>query len=101
MNNRAMRIKVVLFSGTAMLISWFSFPDAISAIANPASVYCVESGYVNELRTMPDGSQHGICMFPDKTECEEWAFFRNECGARYQKVKNNNQNESVHQQSNP
>jgi putative hemolysin len=49
-------------------------------MANPASSFCVEQGYELEIRTAADGSQQGFCLFPDGTECEEWAFFRGECG---------------------
>ncbi len=27
-----------------------------------------------------DGSQNGICVFPDGSECDEWAYFRGQCG---------------------
>jgi len=47
---------------------------------NPASVYCKEKGNTLEIRTAADGSQSGVCIFPDKSECEEWAYFRGECG---------------------
>ena len=47
---------------------------------NPASVYCKENGNILEIRTAADGSQSGVCIFPDKSECEEWAYFRGECG---------------------
>jgi len=47
---------------------------------NPASVYCKENGNTLEIRTAADGSQSGVCIFPDKSECEEWAYFRGECG---------------------
>lgn len=49
------------------------------AIANPAEVYCEKQGYKVEVRTAADGSQSGACVFPDGTECDEWAFFRGEC----------------------
>jgi len=49
-------------------------------IANPASVFCEEKGYQVEVRTAADGSQQGFCVFSDGTECDEWAFFRGECG---------------------
>ncbi len=52
-------------------------------IANPASVYCAQSGYTLEIRTSIGGGQYGVCIFPDGSECEEWAFFRHECGAGY------------------
>ena len=47
---------------------------------SPASVYCVEQGYTSEIRTAADGSQSGVCIFPDGSECDEWAYFRSECG---------------------
>lgn len=47
---------------------------------NPASAYCVEQGYTSEIRTAADGSQTGYCIFPDGSECDEWAYFRGECG---------------------
>lgn len=49
-------------------------------IANPASVYCEEQGNRLEIRTAADGSQSGVCIFPDGSECDEWAYFRGECG---------------------
>jgi len=49
-------------------------------IANPASVFCEEKSYKVEIRTAADGSQQGFCVFSDGTECDEWAYFRGECG---------------------
>ena len=48
---------------------------------NPASAYCEDQGYRVEIRTAEDGSQAGYCLFPDGSECEEWAFYRGECGS--------------------
>ncbi len=48
-------------------------------LPNPASSFCENQGYKIEIRTAADGSQTGYCIFPDGTECEEWAFFRGEC----------------------
>jgi putative hemolysin len=62
-------------------------------IANPASVYCVQYGYTLEIRTNADGSEYGMCIFPDGNECEEWAFFRNECGAGYRDLPDINSKE--------
>ncbi len=50
-------------------------------IANPASVFCRDHGYRLEIRAAPDGSQSGVCVFPDGSECDEWAFYRGGCGA--------------------
>lgn len=51
-----------------------------SNMPNPASAYCEEQGYRSEIRTAADGSQSGYCIFPDNSECDEWAYFRGECG---------------------
>ncbi len=58
-------------------------PTPQPGIANPASVYCTERGYQLEIRNTANG-QTGYCVFPDKSECEEWAFFRGECGVKWQ-----------------
>lgn len=42
-----------------------------SGSVNPAAVYCTSLGYTLS------GEQ---CQFPDGTACEEWAFYRGECG---------------------
>ncbi len=47
-------------------------------LANPASVYCEEQGGVLRMET-DEAGQYGICVLPDGTECEEWAYFRGEC----------------------
>jgi putative hemolysin len=47
---------------------------------NPASVYCTKEGNKLEIRTAIDGSQSGVCVFPDGSTCDEWAFFQGECG---------------------
>ena len=39
--------------------------------ANPAAVYCTALGY------QLAGEQ---CTFPDATSCEQWSFYRGECG---------------------
>ena len=49
-------------------------------IPNPASVYCLQNGYEHEIITADDGSQSGICIFRDGSACDEWAFYRGECG---------------------
>lgn len=51
-----------------------------AGLPNPASVHCQEQGYLLDIRTDEEGNQHGVCFFPDGSECDEWAFFRGECG---------------------
>jgi len=51
---------------------------------NPASAYCEQQGYHLEVRTDSNSSQAGYCIFPDGSECDEWAYFRGECKPAYQ-----------------
>lgn len=55
-----------------------------AGVPNPASVYCEQNGNKLEIRTATDGSQSGICIFSDGSACDEWAYFRGECGPAVQ-----------------
>ena len=57
-----------------------STPTPQANLPNPAAVYCEQQGYKSEIRTAADGSQSGVCIFPDSSECDEWMYFRGECG---------------------
>jgi hypothetical protein len=48
-------------------------------MANPASVFCVEHNGTLQIIDEPEG-QRGICTLSNGTECDEWAYFRGECG---------------------
>jgi len=81
---------IILITIAGLLLSGCAAPAAqetpapagepIANLPNPASVYCEEQGNRVEIRTAPDGSQFGVCIFPDGSECDEWAYFRGECG---------------------
>jgi putative hemolysin len=51
-----------------------------AGMSNPASVYCEQNGNELEIRIADDGSQNGICVFLDGSTCDEWAYYRGECG---------------------
>lgn len=51
--------------------------------ADPSTVYCIELGYEGKTITNDEGGQYGICIFPDKSECDTWAFFRGKCGQEW------------------
>jgi hypothetical protein len=56
-------------------------PDAAKlGIANPASVNCGKVGGKTVIRKdAAGGGERGFCVFPDGSECEEWALFRGSC----------------------
>jgi putative hemolysin len=68
------------YRGECVPVPEKSTGDADRSIANPSSVNCEQKGFRMETRTSDDGSQYGVCIFPDGSECEEWAFLRGECG---------------------
>jgi len=57
-----------------------------AGMPNPASVYCTQNGNKLEIRTAADGSQNGICVFPDGSTCDEWAYYRGGCGPAAHKI---------------
>ena len=85
--NRILTMSIVLMALTACSPAQIQVPTETPAtdlpqagIPNPASVYCTQNGNQLEIRTAADGSQSGICIFPDGSTCDEWAYFRGECG---------------------
>lgn len=57
-----------------------------TALANPASVNCLDKGGQIEIKKNADGGEYGMCIFPNGKECEEWAFFRGECSPEEAKI---------------
>ncbi len=45
---------------------------------NPAAVYCGQIGGTPNTVKNVDGSEYGMCVFPNNTECEEGVLFRGE-----------------------
>ena len=84
-----MRQKIFLFLMIALLLALAAAcappvptkpQEPALNLANPASVYCEEQGHKLEIRKDANGDEAGFCIFEDGSECEEWAFFRGECG---------------------
>jgi putative hemolysin len=53
-------------------------PAAASDV-NPATAFCQQHGGVLETRSDTNGRSYTTCVFADRSECEEWAFYRGEC----------------------
>lgn len=52
-------------------------------LVNPASAYAKFLGYKTEMRTDSNGNQSRVCVFPDGSICDTWAFFRGICGKEF------------------
>lgn len=52
----------------------------LSALPNPAAINCVNNGWTSLTRTNSDGSYYGVCVLPNGLTCEEWSYYRRECG---------------------
>jgi len=70
-------VSIIVLALLAVFVSDHPKEDE-GQLANPASVFCEENNYTLDIRTSA-GGQYGVCMFPDGSECDEWAFFRGEC----------------------
>jgi uncharacterized protein len=72
--------------GFAVLALLAICPERAWALANPASVFCVQSGGKSEIRNGARG-QYGVCILPDGRVVEEWAYFRKMKGKSDNKVR--------------
>jgi len=54
-------------------------PTPAANLPNPASVFCEQNGGRLDFRQDASGGVAGVCVFPDGSECDEWAYFRGEC----------------------
>ena len=52
-------------------------------IPNPADKYCIDMGYDLESESDADGGQHAVCIFPDDSRCDTWAFLEGRCGREF------------------
>ena len=83
---RILIFTIILMALTACTVQQGQTPEPVATdipqtnMPNPASVYCEQNGNTLEIRTAADGSQSGTCVFPDGSTCDEWAYFRHECG---------------------
>jgi putative hemolysin len=72
--------KSILFISFLLVVILLSACKPTADMPNPASVYCEENDGTLEIRTDAEtGGQVGYCIFPDGSECEEWAYYRDEC----------------------
>jgi uncharacterized protein len=62
-------IGLIILAGLAVA------PLPARALANPAAVFCVESGGKSEIRNGAKG-QYGVCRLPSGRVVDEWAYFR-------------------------
>ena len=73
----------VILSFSILLLSACSSnsgsPTPAANLPNPASVNCEQKGGSLEMRTDASGGVSGVCIFPDGSQCDEWAYFRDEC----------------------
>jgi putative hemolysin len=64
-----------LLIGLLLLVVLVLGAESAWALANPASVFCAQSGGKSEIRNGPRG-QYGVCRLPDGRVVEEWKYFR-------------------------
>ena len=70
---------IVLLLVCAVFLAGCTKESPPTQMANPASVFCEAHGNTLDIRTAADGSQSGVCISANGTECDEWAYYRGEC----------------------
>ncbi len=81
---------VIMVTSLSACTSWVHMSEVSGTdepqtnMPNPASVYCEQNGNKLEIHTASDGNQSGICVFPNGSTCDEWAYFRGECDTNAQ-----------------
>jgi putative hemolysin len=69
-------IMIAIVAAVAYYFLVYSSPS--STIANPASTKCLKDGGQVKIINGQLG-QSGLCLFPDGTVCDEWAYYRGTC----------------------
>src|SRR5208283_2305739 len=62
--------------------------STVFALANPSTVYCNEmnkefGGYTYVMQSDNQSNLHGVCIMPDGTHCDAWAFLDGKCGNNF------------------
>ncbi len=62
--------------------------STVFALANPSAVYCNEmnsefGGYTYAMQSDAQSNLYGVCVMPDGTQCDAWAFLDGTCGASF------------------
>jgi putative hemolysin len=73
--DRRATVAAVLAAGVAVT-GCTAEETAKTARANPAAVFCVDSGGTYDIRRAADGSESGVCILADGTEVDAWTYFR-------------------------
>ena len=76
--------KIGIISGILVVIavSMLFIPvtrNVTTESGNPASKYCLEHGGLSVIQSSDNGTQQGVCQFPNGSVCDEWQYFRGEC----------------------
>jgi len=79
----AMMVSAIGFGGCAQKTEVPGPSGPTTGMPDPSAAYCAKLGYKVEIRTSETGEQHGVCIFPDGTECDTWAFYRGKCGQNW------------------
>lgn len=55
-------------------------PHVPVSLANPATAHCLRAGGQTSTVRDADGAERGLCTLASGQRCDQWAFFRGECG---------------------
>jgi len=70
-------VVLVLLVGTLLLC------PGVSALLNPAAIYCTSLNNTYTITTSPGGGQVGTCILPDKKAVDAWQFLEGRVAQKY------------------
>ncbi|MDP4281086.1 MAG: C1 family peptidase [Bacteroidota bacterium] len=76
-------MKKVLTLTILFLGIFFSSYGQEKGFPNPAVAYIQKMGYNFDIRTDAKGNQYTVCVFPDGTEADAWAFMNGKAGQKF------------------
>ena len=72
--------KFIIILSVLLLAFILAGYSQFASYPNPAASYAGMMGYSYELRTDANGAQYGVCIFPDGSEADAWAFLNGKAG---------------------
>jgi putative hemolysin len=70
---------IAYFEGTCPNAPAPEYTPVDETIVNPYEALCRSKNFTYETKVRSDGSEHGVCIFPDGKECDAWDYYVGYC----------------------
>ncbi|MCJ7794852.1 MAG: DUF333 domain-containing protein [Methanoregulaceae archaeon] len=70
---------IAYFEGTCPNAPAPEYTPVDETIVNPYEALCRSKNFTYKTKVRSDGSEHGVCIFPDGKECDAWDYYVGYC----------------------